>query len=78
MDDPDTFTYDLTEKISRYRGDLMMISSECSIVGYDFQQEYHIPKLPKQTVHVKAPKMGHNMITLNPQWSLNLISDFFL
>jgi len=77
MDDPTSFTYDLTHKISEYRGDLMLISSECSVFGYDFQKKYHIPKLPVQTKHIKAENMGHNMITLNPKWSLKVVSDFF-
>lgn len=77
MDNPDLFTYDLTENISEYQGDLMLISSECSSFGYSFQKEYHIPRLPAQTIHKKAPNMGHSMITLNPDWSLKTISDFF-
>ena len=77
MDNPDSFTYDLTENISGYHGDLMLISSECSVFGYSFQEKYHIPKLPAQTVHVKAKNMGHNMLTLNPEWSLKTIGDFF-
>lgn len=77
MDDPNSFTYDLTEGISNYNGEIMLISSECSQFGYEFQKKYHIPKLPRQTIHVKAKNMGHNMLTLNPEWSLNTIGEFF-
>ncbi len=77
MDDPNSFTYDLTEGISNYDGKVMLISSECSLFGYEFQEKYHVPKLPHQTIHVKARNMGHNMLTLNPEWSLNTIGDFF-
>lgn len=77
MNNPDAFTDDLTKRISRYRGDLMMISSECSLIGYAYQQKYHLPKLPAQTVHVKAQGMGHNLLTLNPDWSLQTIATFF-
>ncbi len=77
MNNPAIFTYDLTENISEYYGDLIMISSECSTFGYSFQEKYHIPKLPPQTIHVKAKNMGHNMLTLNPEWSLKIIRDFF-
>jgi proline iminopeptidase len=77
MDDPAEFTYDLTQGITNYKGQFMLISSECSQFGYEFQAKYHLPKLPPQTVHVKADKMGHNMITLNPEWSLATINDFF-
>ena len=76
-DDPSLFTYDLTDGSENYAGELMLISRECSLFGYDFQQRYHIPLLPAQTVHLKAEKMGHNMITLNPKWSLKVLDDFF-
>ncbi len=77
MDDPSSFTYDLTEGMSKYSGDIMLISSECSLFGYEFQKKHHIPSLPAQTVHVKAEGMGHNMLTLNSEWSLNVLSGFF-
>lgn len=77
MDDSAAFTYDLTDGISNYNGGVMLISSECSQFGYAFQKKYHIPKLPRQTIHVKAENMGHNMLTLNPEWSLSTIGKFF-
>jgi len=77
MDDPASFTYNLTEGISEYHGDIMLISSECSLFGYEFQEKYHISQLPVQTVHIKAENMGHNMLTLNPEWSLNILGNFF-
>ena len=77
MDNPASFTYNLTEGISKYHGDIMLISSECSVFGYDFQKKYHIPKLPIQTKHIKAENMGHNMLTLNPEWSLNVLGGYF-
>ncbi|NRA21295.1 MAG: alpha/beta fold hydrolase [Oceanospirillaceae bacterium] len=77
MDDATTFSYDLTAGISQYNGDLLLISSECSQFGFAFQEKYHLPKLPRQTVHLKAENMGHYMLTLNPQWSLSNIGQFF-
>jgi len=76
FDNPDDFTYDLTKNISAYKGDLLLISSECSLFGYEYQKRYHLSKLPPQTLHVKAEKMGHNMVTLNPEWSLDTIGQF--
>jgi len=77
LDNPDSFTYDLTNGLSLFRGDLMLVSSECSIIGYAFQEKYHIPRLPARTIHVKALNMGHNMLTLNSEWSLQTIGKFF-
>lgn len=67
VDNSDSFTYDLTNGISEFHGDLMLISTKRSILGYEFQEKYHIPKLPPQTVHVKAANTGHNVLTLNPK-----------
>lgn len=77
MDKPESFTYDLTKGSSDYQGDLMLISSECSILGSVFQEKHHIPKLPAQTVHVKAANMGHNLLTEDSEWSLETIGKFF-
>ncbi len=77
VDDPESFTDDLTTGISEFHGDLMLISSECSILGSAFQEQYNLPLLPPQTVHVKAEKTGHHMLTLNPEWSIPLIQGFF-
>ena len=74
--DPSRFTQDLTRGSEQFHGKLMLLSSECSFVGYAFQEQFHMPFMPRQTVHVKAPMMGHNMLTLNPAWSVALISDF--
>ena len=77
MDDADLFTYDLTLGTEHYKNKLLMISSECSAIGYKYQNKYHIPKLPPQTIHIEAKKMGHNMLTLNSDWSNQLINNFF-
>jgi pimeloyl-ACP methyl ester carboxylesterase len=77
IDNPDSFTYDLASGISEFHGGLMLISSECSILGSAFQEEYNLPLLPTQTVHVKAAKMGHHMLTLNSEWSVPIIEEFF-
>ena len=77
LDHPESFTRDLTHNIAAYQGKLLMISSECSFIGYRFQQEFHIPSLPSQTVHLEAKAMGHNMLTLNSAWSVAVIGEFF-
>jgi proline iminopeptidase len=77
LDDPDSFTHDLTQNLRRYTGKLLMLSSECSFIGYAYQHEFHIPFMPAQTVHLQAKGMGHNMRTLNPAWSVAVLSEFF-
>jgi proline iminopeptidase len=77
IDNPNSFTYNLTDGIAEYPGDLMLISTDCSILGHEFQEKYNLPKLPPQTIHVKAENTGHNVLTLNPEWSLATIENFF-
>ncbi len=77
LDNPDTFSEDLTRGIDAYTGRLLLLSSECSFIGYRYQQEFHLPLLPPQTEHVEARGMGHNMLTLNPQWSVAALGEFF-
>ncbi|MHB8355100.1 MAG: alpha/beta fold hydrolase [Vulcanimicrobiaceae bacterium] len=77
LDHPESFTQDLAQNVGAYKGKLLMLSSECSFIGYKFQQEFHIPSLPAQTVHLEAIAMGHNMLTLNSTWSVAVIGQFF-
>ena len=77
FDDPASLTYDLAKGISEYRGDMMLISSECSILGTVFQEKYNISKLPARTVYVKAANMGHNLLTEDVDWSLKTLGTFF-
>lgn len=77
LDRPERFTHDLTQNCGAYAGKLLMLSSECSQFGYKYQRDWHMPQLPPQTAHVEAKAMGHNMLTLNPAWSMSLIAAFF-
>jgi len=77
LDRPESFSHDLTQGLARYTGKLLMLSSECSFIGYEFQREFHIPFMPAQTLHLQAKAMGHNMLTLNAAWSVAVIAEFF-
>ena len=77
LNHPETFSQDLTKGTAAYKGKLLMLSSECSFIGYKYQQEFHMASMPIQTVHVQAGAMGHNMLTLNPAWSVALVDEFF-
>jgi proline iminopeptidase len=77
LDHPESFTQDLTKNVAADTGKLLMLSSECSFIGYKFQWEFHMPSLPAQTVLLQAKAMGHNMLTLNAVWSVAIIGSFF-
>lgn len=74
---PTSFSQDLTNGVAAYQGKLFMLSSECSFIGYRYQQEFHMSSMPTQTMHLQAVGMGHNMLTLNPAWSVAVVDDFF-
>jgi proline iminopeptidase len=76
LNDPKNFHWNLTVGVGRYGGGLLMLSSECSFIGHRYQEEFHLPLLPPQTIHVMAKGMGHNMLTLDPEWSVGIVGDF--
>lgn len=77
IDHPELFTTDLTAGLAEYDGGLMLIGSECSILGYGFQEQYNLPLLPPQAINVRVENTGHHMLTLNPEWSISTIERFF-
>ena len=77
LDKPEMFTKNLLRNIESYKGELLMLSSSCSFIGFDYQNEFHMPHLPAQTKHLKANNMGHNMLTLNADWSTQQLQQFF-
>lgn len=76
MKHPEQFTYDLAAGARNYPGQVLLLSSECSLIGYDYQETYHRKLFPASARHVRVPKTGHNMITLKPVESLTIIRSF--
>jgi proline iminopeptidase len=76
MKHPEQFTYDLAAGAHNYPGHVLLLSSECSFIGYDYQERYHRKLFPASARHVMVPKTGHNMITMKPVESLTIIRSF--
>lgn len=76
MEDPSRFTYHLANGINKYSGKIMLLSSSCSFIGYDYQEKYHRELFPARTDHIRLEGTGHDMITLNPEKSLPVIREF--
>jgi len=74
--DPSKFSWDLTQGIQYYKGKLLLLSSTCSFMGFDYQEEYHRPLLPSSTVHVKLENTGHNMFTTDPELAIPPVREF--
>ena len=77
MNDPAIFGIDLTENINRYKQPLLLLSSECSFIGFDYQEKYHRSWLPGQTEHIKIPQNGHTMFTIRPDAAIGKVRQFF-
>ncbi|EQA43397.1 alpha/beta hydrolase family protein [Leptospira broomii serovar Hurstbridge str. 5399] len=76
MDDPKLFNYDLTAGIKSFKGKILLLSSECSFIGFDYQRANHEHLFPSSTTHLLMRGTGHNMITLKPDESIRKIRDF--
>jgi proline iminopeptidase len=73
---PERFNDDLARGIEKYGGHVLLLSSECSFIGYDYQEAYHRKLFPASARHVMVPKTGHTMITMKPIESLKSIRNF--
>jgi proline iminopeptidase len=62
--------------LNSYEGRVLLLSSECSFIGYDYQEKFHRRFFAAATEHVMVPQTGHNMITLKPEESVRLIRQF--
>jgi proline iminopeptidase len=76
MEDPTLFRVDYTDGLQKYEEKILLLSSECSFIGYEFQERYHRPRFPRDTQHVMIDRTGHNMLTLKPAESLKIIRPF--
>ncbi|MCB1179537.1 MAG: alpha/beta fold hydrolase [Leptospiraceae bacterium] len=75
MEKPENFSYNLLDGIENYKGEISLISSECSFIGYEYQEKYHIQHYPKNTKHIKINATGHSMITTHPEKVIPVIKD---
>jgi proline iminopeptidase len=76
MEDPALFRVDYTDGLQKYAEKILLLSSECSFIGYEFQERHHRPRFPRNTQHVMIGRTGHNMLTLKPAESLEIIRPF--
>ncbi len=68
--------FNLTAGVERYSGKLLMLSGECSFIGYDFQERYHRASLPAAARHVLMKKTGHDMVSERPEETVALLREF--
>jgi proline iminopeptidase len=76
MDNPDNFEYDLTKGLKKFPGRILLLSSSCSFIGYDYQEKYHKQFFPDHAVHLKLEDTGHNFLTTDPAMGIQRIREF--
>lgn len=76
FDDPSSLKHDFSKNIHNHKGKILFMSSSCSFIGFSFQEKHHLPLMPRNTLHIKAPNMGHNFFTTHPDWSKKVILNF--
>lgn len=67
----------LNENLDRYTGKVLFLTGECDTwLGEAHQQRYHMPLFTDAEL-VVIPEAGHNMITDNPEASIEAIRVYF-
>jgi proline iminopeptidase len=56
------FDFDYTEGLDAYPKHLLIVGTECSPIGYDFQEKYHLPLFQDAEV-LRIEDSGHRLIT---------------
>lgn len=76
MNSPELFTADLTVGLEKFKGKILLLSSECSFIGYDYQETFHRKYFPKNTQHILLNHTGHNFITTDAEQAIPVIRKF--
>lgn len=78
MSNPEGFDVDLVGGLKGFDGRLLLLSSECSFIGYDYQEANHRRFYPVQTLHLKLDNTGHNFLTTDPGRGIAVIREFLM
>lgn len=78
FDNPDLFPETIAKTLNDYKGKITLLSSQCSVAGFDFQNRNHIRLFPVGTRHIRLNGTGHNFITTHPVDSLAVIREILI
>jgi proline iminopeptidase len=60
-----SFEYDFTGGLDRYPAPVLLVGSECSTIGYSFQEKYHVGLFAQASV-ARVERAGHRLIVEQP------------
>jgi len=72
-----SFDYDYTEGLKRFEPEVLIVASECSALGYDFQEEQHLPLFNSARVE-RIENAGHSLIVEDTEAMLEVIREYLV
>ncbi len=57
-----SFSYDFTEGLDRFQGEVLLVGTECSPIGTEFQKSTNLSVLPNASL-LHIPDSGHRILT---------------
>jgi proline iminopeptidase len=69
------YDYDFTRGLAAFSGEVLLIGSSCSPIGYAFQETYHLPLFQHARV-LKIENSGHRIVTEQYHALLDGLQDF--
>ncbi len=72
---PGTFDYDFTVGVDRFQGPVVLVGGSCSLLGPEYQRQYHLPFFPRGRV-ITIEGAGHRFPTEKPAETMSLLRAF--
>lgn len=76
LEDPGNFQYRLADGLANFSGRTLWLSSECSFIGYEYQERRHRQYFSPNSEHVRLRGTGHNMFTIRPETAVATVREF--
>jgi proline iminopeptidase len=69
------FAFDFAAGLKTFPRKVLILGSECSALGYDFQLKYTRPLFREAEV-VRVPRAGHRLTVERPELVLDLVRNY--
>ena len=76
INNPNLFPMDLTVGLKNYTGPILLLSSSCSFIGFDYQETFHRKYYPENTKHIRLENTGHNFLNTDKEKGIEAIRNF--
>jgi CubicO group peptidase (beta-lactamase class C family)/pimeloyl-ACP methyl ester carboxylesterase len=76
INNPDLFNSNIVSGLQKFPNKILLLSSSCSFIGFDYQETYHRKFFPKNTEHIILKNTGHNFLTTDSSIGISVIRNF--